>query len=230
MLPYVTIGTFQVSTYWAMYGVGLGSMLWLVLRRRKRYALSAGKGVAFFLFLAVLGTVGAKLLAILEGWIPLVLFGEGKSAGFSYFGAVFLIFLLIGPLGRLLGLTAGDSRDLAAPCGPAQVAFMRLGCFLNGCCGGWVTSWGFRWPTQAMESVGDFAILSWLLTVEDRGGRGLYPRFLVSYGAMRFCIEFLRDTEKAYLRLSDGQWCALAAVLIGAWALQRGRRRIRAAK
>ena len=229
MLPTITLFTKSISTYYLVMLLGYCAMGALMHRRRERYGLSAWQAASFTTALMVSGVLGCKVLYVLQNLAEVRTHGL-TAGGFSFFGAVFLIPPLMAAFGLALGLRPARSLDAAAPCVALMIAMMRVGCFLNGCCGGWVTGWGFRWPTQAMESVGDFAILSWLLTVEDRGGRGLYPRFLVSYGAMRFCIEFLRDTEKAYLRLSDGQWCALAAVLIGAWALQRGRRRIRAAK
>ena len=75
----------------------------------------------------------------------------------------------------------------------------------------------FRWPTQLLEGFGDIMILAALLYMEKRGNRKglLYPVFLLAYGVMRFAIEFLRDTPKTMLFLSEGQWLALCGVAIG---------------
>ena len=98
-----------------------------------------------------------------------------------------------------------------------MIGVMRFGCFLNGCCGGIqakIFGQRFQWPTQALESIGDFVILLWLLNLEENKeteGK-LYPRFLLTYGILRFIIEFLRDTPKDWLYLSHGQWFSLIAV------------------
>ena len=79
-----------------------------------------------------------------------------------------------------------------------------------------VLGYSFQWPTQAMESIGDTGILLWLLEAErENRNRGqLYPMFLLSYGVLRFLIEFFRDTPKNWLWLSHGQWFSILAMLI----------------
>ena len=101
----------------------------------------------------------------------------------------------------------------------AIVAFMRVGCFLNGCCGGTEVSlagFTFEWPVQVIESLGDFLVLGLILHLEESckiPGK-LYAVFLGGYGILRFFVEFLRDTEKRLLGLGDGQWLAILAILI----------------
>jgi len=53
----------------------------------------------------------------------------------------------------------------------------------------------------------------------------LFALFLACYGAFRFCIEFVRETPKAYAGLSAYQLMALAMVVAGlaAIALRTGR-------
>ena len=75
----------------------------------------------------------------------------------------------------------------------------------------------FRWPTQLLEGFGDIMILALLLFMEQkRRHQGvLYSVFLVLYGIMRFFIEFVRDTPKNMIGLSEGQWLALLGLSIG---------------
>lgn len=198
-----------------MMGAGFLVMLWLMLRRRARFGLGAGKAVLFTALVMLSGLIGCKLLYILENLRDTLEYGV-TLGGFSFFGAVFLVPPLMALFGLPMGLRPARSLDASAPCVCAMVGTIRVGCFLNGCCGGWTTASGFTWPTQAMESIGDFIILFWLLSREEKGGDRLYPRFMLAYGALRFLIEFLRDTPKDWLRLSHGQWFSAAAVLIGA--------------
>ena len=123
-------------------------------------------------------------------------------------------------VGKLLGLSSRDSLDNSAICILAMLGTIRLGCFLNGCCGGRVFSIGdfyFTFPTQLMECIVDFAILYLLLKWEKEGvAHGfIYPRFLLFYGSVRFLLEFLRNTPKDWLYFSHAQWFSAAAILIG---------------
>ena len=51
---------------------------------------------------------------------------------------------------------------------------------------------------------------------------------MLTYGVLRFFVEFLRDTPKDWVTLSHGQWFSLAAIIISAGifvrkgVLQRG--------
>ena len=65
-----------------------------------------------------------------------------------------------------------------------------------------------------MEGFGDMLILFFLLCVEkkERFSGKSYPVFLISYGIMRFAIEFVRDTTKDWLGLSHGQWFSIVGI------------------
>lgn len=179
------------------------------------------QGAAFTLLLTLVGVAGAMLLFYLE---------SGSFGGVSFYGSVFSIPLLMPLLGMLLQLKPGQTMDLCGPCVAIMIACMRINCVLNGCCGGWQVCLGnlcFSWPTQAMDSIGDFTIMLWLLQLEreHRAKGALYPRFMIAYSVMRFLLEFLRDTPKDWLYLSHGQWFALAAIAAGLlWIVLQKRR------
>lgn len=225
MLPVLRLMGREISTYWLMFAVGVVMMAVLAVSRRARYKLKIWQALLFTLFLTVCGLAGTKILYILESW-PDFLEKGLTLGGLSFFGAVYLIPLLMWLPGRLFSMNYGQSLDCCAPCLAVMVAFMRIGCFLNGCCGGWEVTLGglrFAWPTQIMEGIGDFIILSVLLQMEEErrypGKR--YGAFLVGYGILRFFLEFLRDTQKDWLHMSHGQWFALAAVLLGSFWMRR---------
>ena len=228
MLPVISLGGLQLSSYWMMFAAGVCSMGVLMLRGRGGYGLTARRALILTLLLTVCGLAGTKLLYILENWQETLENGV-TLGGQSFFGAVFLIPLLMPLGGRLLGLSPGRTLDLCAPSVASIVGFMRVGCFLNGCCGGWeavVGEFHLRWPTQAMESIGDFLILGILLRMEEQDahpGRR-YAVFLVCYGILRFFVEFLRDTLKDWAGMGHGQWFALLSILIGGIVLFREKR------
>ena len=219
MMPAIVLGGVTLSTYWLMFAAGLAGMAALMVRSRGRYGLSAGKAAAFALVLAVCGLLGTKVLYVLENWRETLENGL-TLGGQSFFGAVFLIPPLMGAAGLLFGLAPGRSLDACAPCVAVMIACMRVGCFFNGCCGGWEMTLGglrFRWPTQAMEGAGDFLLLGLLLQMEGRDAfpRRRYAVFMAGYGVLRFFVEFLRDTPKDWLGFGHGQWFARLSILIG---------------
>ena len=73
-------------------------------------------------------------------------------------------------------------------------------------------------PVQLIESGVSLLIAAALLVMERRPGRYrfVFPTYMVLYGATRFALEYLRDTEKNLLGMSMGQITALVVLIIGA--------------
>lgn len=202
-----------------MFVIGFIAMTVLLVLRRKRFGTTIPRSIIFSVLMAVFGVLGAKILYLLEN-IELVKLLGVTIGGLSFYGSVWLIMLFIPLAGLLLKLRPLKSLDFAAPGVAIMIGFMRVGCFFNGCCGGITVrsaTGSFTWPAQAIESAGDFIILFILLEWErkkDPKGK-LYPVFLVMYGVLRFFVEFIRNTEKGALGLSNGQWYSLASIIIG---------------
>lgn len=219
MIQSINLFGFEMSTYWLMLLAGMVGMLILLLLRRKRFTLSVFKCILFTLLLTVSGVLGAKILYILENFKSTIENGISLG-GMSFFGSVFLIPIMMPLVGKLFKLKLGETLDICGPCVALMIAFMRLGCFMQGCCGGWVANFGnvqFVWPTQLMEFVGDIAILIWLLHFErlNQMRNKLYPLFMISYSVLRFFIEFLRYKADLWLGLGHGQWFAMLAIIVG---------------
>lgn len=221
MLPHINIGQLKMSTYYTAMILGYILMIVLMLlkRRREKYGLSVIKSVVFATSELICGVLGCKILFILENinWIEKNGFAFG---GFSFYGAVFLIPLVMPMVGKFLSLNLRDSLDCSAMCIIAMLGTIRIGCFLNGCCGGRVfniTDFYFTFPTQLIECACDFYILFIMIEWEKKNiAYGFfYPRFLLIYGIVRFMVEFLRNTEKDWLYLSHAQWFSIAAIMIG---------------
>ena len=233
LLPYIHIGQLTISNYYLAMVLGYVFMnvLMLLQYRRAMYGLNPAKAILFATIVLILGILGCKILFTLENykWIQAKGFTFG---GFSFFGAVMLIPLLIPLFGKMMSLNPRASLDSSAICIIAMLGTIRIGCYLNGCCGGQIFSIGefdFSFPTQLMECLCDFLILSDLLKKEKTGAFSglLYPWFLFWYGIARFIIEFLRNTEKDWLFLSHAQWFSILAVIIGAvfvFGLKQNRR------
>lgn len=219
MIPELRIGGISIETYWIMYFVGTVSMYVLMLLRKSRFGLGYVKAAVFTILLTVCGLLGTKVLYVLENLQSVIANGLSLG-GVSFFGAVYLVPLLMIPFGKLFSLRGKQTTDACALCVLSMIGFMRFGCFFSGCCGGieaTVLGMSFVWPTQALESIGDFVILAilWKYENQNRFAGGLYPLFMIFYSVMRFFIEFMRDTEKNLLYMSHGQWFSLVAIMAG---------------
>jgi phosphatidylglycerol:prolipoprotein diacylglycerol transferase len=132
-----------------------------------------------------------------------------------------------------------DAAALALPLGSA---IGRVGCFLNGCCGGAETTglFGVTFPggagpvipTQLVDSVANLLIFATVLhvavRVAPRAG-ALWWTFLALYGVSRFLVEGLRTTPQVALGLTQAQWISLPVAIAGIGGLVRMRGRGRAA-
>lgn len=218
MMPIIRIGSVDISTYWLMMFVGCMSMAWLMLKRKKRFGISIVQALGFALCLMICGLLGTKILYVLEH-LDEVKENGMSLGGLSFYGAVFLVPILMPLLTKVLPMNRSQINDASSLCGLSMLGSIRFGCFLNGCCGGIqaeLMGLSFRWPTQAIESIGDFLILSVLYSAEtqDRGKGKMYPLFMLSYSILRFLVEIFRDTPKDLLFLSRGQWYALVSIFV----------------
>ena len=221
MFPYIVIGTLKISCYYLAMVLGYVFMVVLMMLkyRRKMYGLGPVKAVLFATLVLILGITGCKILFVLENikWVASHGFTFG---GFSFYGAVMFIPLVMPLFSKPFKLDVRSVLDSSAICIVAMLGTIRIGCYCNGCCGGRVLGSGenlFVLPTQLIECAIDFLILAALLYFEKKGeykGR-LYPIFLLSYGTARFFIEFVRNTSKDWLYLSHAQWFSIAAVIAG---------------
>ena len=202
-----------------MICVGSAGMLLYSLSLRKLCRLNEFACLLFALLLTACGIAGARTLYILENlenWQSAL-----SGNGVSFFGSIYLIPLLMPLVGRLLKMNTKETLDLCAPCVAIMIGCIRIGCLLSGCCGGWVVYIGdiyFAWPTQIMESIGDFLIFLWLakLHKQEKHQGQLYPLLMIGYSVLRFMIEFLRYSPEKWLIFSAGHGFAIIAIAIAA--------------
>lgn len=183
-----------------------------------------------------------KLKALL---IPLVIFPVGyifiylqgwASTGFQSFGknnivkgfVFFPIFCIL--LAKAMKEDKHKVLDVAALNMPLVQWISHKACIFPGCCHGYEWEHGiinyethtYLFPNQLLESFVSFCVFLFLLLYAKKknystGGK-LYPLFLITFGATRFLLEFLRDNDKVVLGISNLALWALLMVLVGtAW-------------
>ncbi len=125
-----------------------------------------------------------------------------------------------------------DVLDFTVPLPGLGLFFGRIGNFINGELWGKVTTvpWGFnvngqvRHASQLYEAIFEGLVLFtiiWLFTSRPRPRLAPSGLFLIIYGVVRFCIEFVRvpDEHIGYLAhtdwLTEGMVLSLPMVLVG---------------
>jgi phosphatidylglycerol:prolipoprotein diacylglycerol transferase len=217
-------------------GYGTGILVLALAARQKRLAT---EGMAILALAGLTGGVmGAKLTELLfQGWPLTVSFWAGldpRMGGRALLGGLACGWIAVEIAKRRMGIrrSTGDLFALALPAGEAVG---RIGCFLNGCCYGttcdlpWAVEQhgALRHPAQLYSAASAAGIFLGLLLVRGRLTRegDLFRLYLISFGATRFGLEFVRANSTFWLGLTPMQWFCLELVLYGSVALALQRRR-----
>jgi len=240
------IGSFAVYSYGVFLFLAFLAGTFLAGRELRRKGLDGSAIYPVGAVAAVSGVVGARLFYVLGHW------GEFSTHWSSVFdlnmrGLVFYGGLALAVPACLLtvkrmGLPAGNVADAVGLVLPLCLAVARVGCFLNGCCGGKPS--GIPWavtfpgsstavhPTQLYELALDLALFFLLLRLRRRvaGDWDLFLLAVGGYGAVRFLVEFFRYHPQAWARpLFQGVSLAAAALFLplAYWRERRAGSRLR---
>ena len=231
-----------VSDYGLMIALGLlcaGLVIWLL---NKHFSLNFYDVLILLVYTIAFGIIGAKLAYLLLNvnqinWACITqreYFMALLRGGFIFYGGIpfGLAGLYLG--GRIHHIHVSPYLRTCLPALPLVHGFGRIGCHLAGCCYG-IPYGGplaviYRhttltapldiplFPVQLTEAVAEFALFFLLLylTLRFYGRKNLLPLYLLLYGLIRFCLEFLRgDAERGHWSmLSTSQWVSLLCILI----------------
>jgi phosphatidylglycerol---prolipoprotein diacylglyceryl transferase len=162
--------------------------------------------------LIVPALMGARLLFVASEWKyyrrnPRRIW-DRTQGGFMMYGAVPVMLLCSVPLLRMLHIHFGAFWDVSTFTILVGMIFTRVGCLLNGCCGGRPTSswfgirlpdtngvWQRRIPTQALEAACATVLL---IVATVMWGRTPFPGALfllvtLSYASVRLLLELARE-------------------------------------
>ncbi len=204
---------------------------WLMWRLRRRDSVL----LSVYLVTLAGGFFGAKLVYLLaEGWLYRDAPGRWQIwlTGKSILGALLLGYPAAEWAKRFFGYhrVTGDFFALAVLPG---IILGRLGCLMQGCCGGmvcvpawWTLKDGAgvdRWPSVPVEMGFNAVMLAVFVTLYRHGQmRGqLFHFYLMSCGIFRFAHEFVRSTPRVLGPLSGYHFAALALFMLGLWGYRR---------
>lgn len=224
---------------------------WKVLEK-----ISGGRDFSnLILLLVASGIAGARLAHVIEYWSADGFAQDPVSALYVWRGGLVFYGGFIAAAAAFAAWCAAtrshplDVADLVCVILPLAHAFGRVGCFLNGCCWGKVSSsplavtfpagspvWfahpgpGARSlaviPAQLVEAAALLALFAALLALYRRKKAFTAAAYLAGYGTIRFLVEFLRDDERpSAMGFSSAQIVSAVLVAAGAaffaWSLKR---------
>ena len=199
---------------------GVGMFISMLLRKKDFPKVSIGKMTLLTVWLTITGVLGTMILAYIE---------MGTFGGTSFYGAVFLVPILIVPA-MLMKISYKDILNLSAPAECAMLVVMRFNCLENGCCfGRYLPALEFQFPNQVAEMVVGITIMLTLIRMHKKDQQvQLYPWYMILYGACRFILQGFRygGTTPWVLGLSQGHFWSLISITIGTiWLLLSKKRR-----
>jgi phosphatidylglycerol:prolipoprotein diacylglycerol transferase len=225
MYPNIIIGKIDIQSWYFFLFIGIIVPLVLaVLFKPKNFPLDKSDILFLCITVAVLGLIGARLLAVL-----LNIGKAGVKGGYAYFGALIFSIVTFYTYAALKQVKFLQLIDYFIPFMMLSQAFVRIGCFMAGCCYGRAAGACFgvvfkavdkvhRHPTQLYEA----ALLALIYFVT----RSVYKRYvkkegvtiysaLILYGSGRFLIEFLRtDSPEVFMGLTLAHVACIAITLV----------------
>lgn len=230
------IGPVTIYSYGLMLVIAFMVSTFLASRQAKRAGMNPEQ-ISNLCFLALVsGIVGARVFYVLSNLsyfthnkLEIVMLSHG---GLSWFGG-----LVLGVSASFVYLKKKEmpvytTLDLIVPFVALAHAIGRIGCLLNGCCFGKVSSFGLyfpvhealRIPTQLFSSLGLLGIYVVLRVFQEKPHRrgSIFFLYLVLYSGKRFFIEFMRaDSDSIFMGLTLFQLISVAIFLIAFVMLYR---------
>lgn len=223
MLPIINIFGFTIESSILMRCIGIlfSSLFYIFYGHRK--GLNILTGIVLSIIILIIEIIGAKLLYIIENFNSL---GENKItfAGFSLLGVFFSLPIILTIVSKIFKLHYLKLLDFVIIGVFIELGFYRIGCMMEGCCGGFTFPYGIigndglrYFPTQVIESVFDF-LLAFILFKYFKS-----PNFIdgekffygvIIYSLIRFILEFTRIRVNIIFNFSSSHILCLVLIII----------------
>ena len=233
------IGGFELRSYgfMAMLGFLIG---WLLIHLNRKHAdLTEDQASNLLLIGMVTGILGARIFYVVQFWDEYFADHHERiiridQGGLVFYGGFLLALAAICGYCKWRKLDVVRVLDVFAPAISAAHALGRIGCFLNGCCYGKVTTsvFGVRYPLASgipkgcpgapvhpiqLYEAGEnilFCGLYFYLVRKGRRGTAMAAYMLV-YGVCRFFNEYFRGDNPLYWKFTIAQWICLGLIPAG---------------
>lgn len=247
MFPIIfSFGSLHVYSFGAMVATGVILAIFLMKRRAQQNQLLLPQDIYDTVFVVLVsGFLGARLLYVIENRdfysrnLPSIFaFWEG---GLIFYGGVIGSFVAVILFFKCKKLPVFKMLDFFLPYVSFIHGFGRIGCFLNGCCGGKVCDfpWAVQFPNalyrvhpaQLYEAFLDFVIFFILTRFHDKNHRDgkVAVLYFMGYSILRFFVEFFRDGNASAAGLSWNQWTSIGLFVVSltAWIFLKRKPHVR---
>ncbi len=236
------LGPLAIHTYGVLVAAGFLLGITVAARRAKSEGIEPERINDLGVLLIVAGMLGGKLFHIIFFWNEFIAGWRASGIaslreGFVFYGGFICASLATVVYARRKKLPLAKLADAFAPAIALGHAFGRLGCFFEGCCYGKACSlpWAVRFPaehpmdslpvhpTQLYEAAGNLVIFAALVAFRKRFDGQVWWLYVLSYGALRFVVEFFRgDYDVHYLGVFTlGHVIAAGLIVVALVALRR---------
>lgn len=211
----ISIGKFNVYAWGFMLAVAVIIAIFGLSRMFKEEGYDPDSVIDLVIILVISGIIGCRAAYIIiyqwqefiaNPW-SVVSFANGGFSGLVWYGAFPLTVPLFIWFARKKGYHIWKLMDMLAPYVALGYAIVRIGCFLNGCCYGEVTSsWlgvvfpvvdsYHRYPTQLFSSALNFVLFLGLIYYYPRRkfSGEVFIYYLMGYAVYRFIVEYFRES------------------------------------
>lgn len=173
------------------------SIWWFI--NRKQFHLKIHTIFLISIIHTILGGISAKLLGLIEVGFSLPI----KGAPLRIFGcmtAIPIFYCLIAKLTKQNNFSR--MLDISCVGGFLGLIIVRSACLFQGCCLGVnLFNTSMRWPLREIEII--YYILFFVyfvIRLPHKNFEGkIYPYFMITYGILRFILEFFRETYSVKL-------------------------------
>lgn len=189
--------------YYLMYLVGFAIMMILNIKDCGRYKIEKKNAVIYTLYTYVAGVVGAMIMGKIYTAIAHAL-NDNSVSRVAIFGAVMITPIILVITFLIIKSDFRRNMDMLTPGIFIILASAKLGCFMNGCCGGFVCDFGIYNPEigEKVFPVQIFEVLTMIAVIvltqlyfkkTKHYVKGVaYPITAAVYSVTRFCWEEAR--------------------------------------
>jgi phosphatidylglycerol:prolipoprotein diacylglycerol transferase len=242
----VSLGPIKVHWYGLMYLLAFLFFLYGGKWRLKKYGHSflTNKLIDDFLFYGAIGVVVGGRLGYCLFYQPMYYLTHPLNivktwdGGMSFHGGMLGVFIAIYLFAKSQKRSFFELSDFVAPLVPMGLFFGRMGNFINGELWGRIATSNIPWamiypqsgsmlprhPSELYEALGEgilLTIILWCYATKSRKVGQVSGVFLMSYGLIRFTLEYFREPD-AFLQslvvktgLSMGQWLCVPMIVAG---------------
>jgi phosphatidylglycerol:prolipoprotein diacylglycerol transferase len=227
-------GPFEVRWYGIMVVLAVVAIIIITLLEAKRVGISEEHIYSVALWAVIGGVIVSRLVHVIDKWDYYVAHPEQiiRFEGLAVYGAIIGALLAVFIYAWIKKLSFWQLGDVAAPGALLGQAIGRIGCILNGCCYGLLTSmpWAVIYtnprsyaplglpihPTQAYHllwNLAAFAVI-WGLRRRLKPQGSLFLSYLALYAVGDLGIRFVRVGEPFLFGMQQAQLIGIVILLV----------------